>query len=76
MSGAAAEVTRAGALDMQVCVPKGWKNAEVVAFANLEYPCGTSWGWQIRRKKRLLAGCPVRNPCAEKSGHVHITLDA
>jgi hypothetical protein len=72
-----AEVTRTGALDMQVCVPVAWTDAAVKEFADRENPCGTTHGWQIRREgDDALAGKPERNPCADREGFVHIMLDA
>ena len=75
MSGA--EVTRAGFLDMQVCVPSDWSDNKVVAFAESNNPCGTTGGWQIRREgDEALAGCAERVPCEDRDGFVHIMLDA
>lgn len=72
-----AEVTRYGFLDMQVCVPKDWTDEQVIAFAESEYPCGTEYGWTVRKEgDDALAGSPERNPCQEREGHVHIMLDA
>lgn len=66
-----------GLLDMQVCVPKEWTDAQVLAFAEREYPCGTQSGWQIRREgSESLKGMPERNQCAQSSSRVHIMLDA
>ena len=71
------EVTRRGALDMQVCVPKEWTDDQVEEFAESENPCGTSGGWAIRKKgSAYLGGNPERNPCNDRPGFVHITLDA
>lgn len=70
------EVTRTGALDMQVCVPADWTDEQVRDFANAENLCGTTHGWQIRTNPEWLAGCPARNPCSKHEGKVHITLDA
>jgi len=76
MSGQAADVTRYGVLDMQVCVPAGWSDEEVEAFAERENPSGTN-GWTIRRKgDAALGGDPERNPCGAREGYVHVTLDA
>jgi hypothetical protein len=72
-----AEVTRFGFLDMQVCVPEDWPDNNVITFAEKEYPCGTSYGWHIRREgDEALLGQPERNPCAKREGFVHIMLDA
>lgn len=71
-----ASVTRRGVLDMQVCVPEDWTDKQVKRFANQMNPCGTSGGWFIRTDPKLLIGFPVRNPCDERKGFVHIMLDA
>jgi hypothetical protein len=71
-----AEVTRFGALDMQVCVPREWTDDQVRAFAEGEYPCGTENGWAIRDKEGELPTYSCRVPCARREGHVHIVLDA
>lgn len=71
-------VTRVGPLDMQVCVPDQWTDEEVIKFADRKNRCGTHAGWQIRREgdEALLLGMPERNPCDERPGYVHVTLDA
>ena len=72
-----AVVTQYGLLDMQVCVPAGWTDGQIVEFANNAYPCGTSRGWRIRPEgDRYLQGMPERNPCVERHGFVHVMLDA
>jgi hypothetical protein len=72
-----AEVTRRGAFDMQVCVPAHWSDQQVTKFAELENPCGTANGWQIRREgDKALGGNPERAMCESRMGHVHIMLDA
>jgi len=72
-----AEVIRHGILSMQVCVPHDWDDEQVKDFAERECPCGTSNGWFIRKEgDKKLSGFPERNPCAERSGFVHIMLDA
>ena len=71
------EVTKMGALDMQVCVPFGWSDEQVKRFADAEYPCGTENGWQIRRTgDPALLGKPERVTCSGRSDFVHIMLDA
>ena len=68
-----AEVTRRGALDMQVCVPTKWTDSEAELFAERENPCG----WVIRKQgDKLLNGDNERVPCVERAGFVHIMLDA
>ena len=72
-----AVVTRRGHLDMQVCVPEDTTDEQVREFAEREYRCGTTNGWQIRRQHDVaLAGSRERVPCADRAGHVHIMLDA
>lgn len=72
-----AEVIRRGALDMQVCVPTEWTDEQVLDFAGRENLCGTTNGWFIRcQGAEALAGDDERVPCQDRSGHVHIMLDA
>jgi len=72
-----ASVVYQGVLDMQVCVPAKWDDEHVRLFAAAAAPCGTSHGWQIRRRgDEALGGDPERNPCAQREGFVHIMLDA
>ena len=73
------EVTKHGILAMQVCVPKDWTDAQVLEFAESQYPCGTQAGWQIRKQGNpLLNGCDERVVCdqGERKDFVHIMLDA
>lgn len=73
----AAEVTRVGVLDIQVCVPTDWSDEQVVGFAEQENPCGTKNGWSIRKEgSYYLEGDPERAPCQSRDNHVHITLEA
>lgn len=73
----AAMVTRRGALDMQVCVPKDWTDEQVKEFADRENLCGTEHGWHIRKQgDEALAGCDERVQCADDPDNVHIMLDA
>lgn len=71
------EVTRAGALDMQVCVPADWSDAQVKHFADTHNLCGTEHGWAIRQHgSKWLCGADERVPCADRKGFVHVMLDA
>ena len=71
------EVTRYGTFDMQVCVPAHFTDYQVIAFAEMQYPCGTSAGWQIVKEgSKWLGPDPERNPCKEHPANVHITLQA
>lgn len=70
-------VTRRGALDMQVCVPKGWTDEQVKKMADKDNPCGTEHGWYIRREgDPALAGAAERVQCSGNPNAVHIMLDA
>lgn len=71
------DVIRRGLVDMQVCVPENWSDKQVVDYANLKKPCGTEFGWVIRKDgDPALRGDPERRPCQIKTGYVHIILDA
>lgn len=71
------EVTRRGALDLQVCVPSDWTDQHVVEFANEQVLCGTTHGWAITRAgDRHLNGDPERRPCEQRKGFVHIMVHA
>ena len=71
------EVLKKGILDMQVCVPETWTDKQVETFAEEKYPCGTTHGWTVRKEgDPALGGDPERNPCAERTGFVHVMLDA
>ena len=70
-------VLRMGFLDMQICVPETYNDTEVIAFAEKEFPCGTSGGWFIVREgSKWLGDNPERAQCNEKSDHVHLLLEA
>lgn len=72
-----AQVTKIGALDMQVCVPKNWSDKQVIEFAEKENPCGTTAGWGIRREgNKFLNGAKERVECADREEFIHIMLDA
>jgi hypothetical protein len=71
------EITKFGALDMQVCVPHWWTDDQIKEFADTENVCGTEHGWQIRHLgDPKLAGRQERVPCKDRSGFVHVMLDA
>jgi len=70
------EISRAGALYVQVCVPAAYTDDEITAFANANHPCGTTNGWVIRKQDDpALAGAPERMPCTGREGCVHVMLD-
>lgn len=71
------QVTKVGVFDMQVCVPENWKDEQVKNFADKENVCGTENGWSIRKQgDEALAGDDERVSCDERTGYVHIMLDA
>jgi hypothetical protein len=62
---------------LRVCVPADWAEAEIIAFAEKENPCGTTHGWQIRREgSPFLEGAKERVQCASLSTNVHLVLEA
>ena len=72
-----AQVTKAGFLSMQVCVPAEWTDNQIKDFAYRDNPCGTSNGWIIRRTgDDALAGASERVTCLKLNDHVHVMLDA
>lgn len=69
-------VVRVGLCGMQVCVPKRWTNAAVAEFANRSAPTGIRSRWQVcKRGSSMLDGHPVRVPCEERKGFVHVVLE-
>ena len=70
-------VTRHGVFDCQVCVPKTYSDGQALHFASTANPCGTSGGWQMRKRgDELLEGDPERVQCEEREDYVHIMFDA
>ena len=68
-------VTRVGFCDMQVCVPKGWTDAQAEEFANTERPTGISSQWRMKHTgDETLRDDPERMQCAERADCVHIML--
>ena len=69
-------ITRIGIFSMQVCVPAGTTDDEVLSFAEKENPSGTVTGWLIRRQgDERLDGADARVQCESEPDHVHIMLD-
>jgi hypothetical protein len=56
-------------------VPAAWTNRQAKAFAEIHNPCGAFAGWHVRKDPKLLAGDPIRQPCDDRPGFVHIMLD-
>lgn len=70
------QVTQTSWLSMQVCVPTGWTDEQVVKFANEQNPSGLDNGWGIRHEgDSALAGDPERTTCEGREGFVHVMLD-
>ncbi len=71
------QVTHHGGLDIQVCVPKSWNDETAIAFAELQYPSGTSGGWKVRKEgDPSLNSATERVQCENRRGYVHMMLDA
>lgn len=76
-------VTHSGILDCQVCVPAGWTDEQVKAFADSANPCGTSLGWHVRKQADYREDLQDRQlervACSGaqgRPGYVHVMLDA
>lgn len=70
------QVTKAGLVDMQVCVPADWTDKQVEYFANHQNPTGIGSRWAIRRAdNKFQAGAAERVDCSERAGCVHIMLE-
>jgi hypothetical protein len=73
---AAATVTKVKLASIQVCVPSGWTDEQVVSFADSKQPTGLDHGWSIRKQgDPALQGDPERNICRQNKDMVHIVLD-
>lgn len=73
------QVSRTGALTMQVCVPAEMTDTQIEEFANRANMSGTENGWKIRKQgDPALQGENERVPCqggADRKDCVHIMLD-
>ena len=70
-------LTIAALLWCQVCVPEDWTPEQIVAFAEREYPCGTTNGWHlVEEADGILPEGEAVVPCAERPGFVHRVLTA
>lgn len=69
-------VTQMNLLSMQVCVPKDWTDDQVVAFAEREYPCGTTNGWSVRNRVEEVPEYQARVTCGNDDDFCHVMLDA
>jgi hypothetical protein len=69
------QVTKSSLLDMQVCVPTDWTDAQAEEFANARNPTGIDSRWRLRGEDdRAQAGAPIRVKCQGREGFVHIML--
>lgn len=71
MTGLVPEVTKWSLLNMQVCVPADYTDEQVEEFADKNQPTGLTHGWKITQAAN---GDPVRVPCKERPGCVHVLL--
>lgn len=70
-----AEVTRCGLIDLQVCVPEDWSDAQAEQFANAERPTGIDSRWTLRAADDPAQnGAPIRVACDSRAHHVHIMM--
>jgi len=67
-----AAIIRSGILSIQLCVPKEWTDAQVIALAEKEDPCGTFAGWQVRKSSKKCG--PERVQCKESGEMIHIVV--
>ena len=75
MAESTAMVTRRGLLDMQVCVPSDWTDAQAEVFANRHNPTGIESQWRLRSADDpAQAGAPIRVQCEQCASNVHIML--
>ena len=67
---------RAGAFTCAVCVPKAWDDERVIDFAESNYPCGTTNGWQIAKPGGFFVGdSEVCIQCPDDENRHHLLLD-
>ena len=64
-----------GLFDLCVCVPGLYTDEQVEEFANREQPCGTEYGWKIRRGDSEELG-PERCQCDDHPENSHVVLEA
>jgi hypothetical protein len=70
-----AMITRRGLIDMQVCVPSEWTDAQAEDFANRANPTGIRSPWRLRAADDpAQAGAQIRVTCAECADNVHIMM--
>ena len=69
-------ITRKG-LGMRLCVPKDYTKKQIIAFAEAENPCGTTYGWHLQKDgDGPLMGDPARVPCGIRKNCVHVVVSA
>jgi len=62
-----------GMFEMAVCVPGLFTDEQVEEFANREQPCGTSYGWKVRKGDSEEGG-DERVQCHDHPDNSHIIL--
>lgn len=70
----AAEVIRAGLLEIQVCVPKTFTDEQVEEFTNEDNPTGLESRWRIQREVEDNPTYQIRCQCSQKEDHCHLVL--
>jgi len=64
-------------LAMQLCVPEGYTEEQIIEFANRENPCGIQAGWFLAKDgDSCLGGAPARVNCGSLAGFVHVVVAA
>jgi len=74
VTGKVPEIVRWSLLNLQVCVPEEYTDAEVIEFADHNHRTGLDHGWRIVRADEMTDGSPERNPCSQRKGCVHVLL--
>ncbi len=71
----APQIMRMGIFGVNVCVPEAMSDAEIVAFVEKQYPCGTMNGWFVCEEGHdCLNHTPAVLPCDSRPGFVHKVL--
>lgn len=70
------QVLKVGLVTMQVCVPSGWTDEQIVEYANQKAMTGLDHGWSIiRNGDAALGSYPERNQCEQRKECVHVLLE-
>lgn len=64
-------------LSMMLCVPSGWTDTQVEAFAESQDSAGTLQGWRVTQDgSSVIGGAKSRVACREDSRRVHVVVEA